>query len=245
MKYLSFLIFFLLVKSSFAQDYPITDRSFGYATAFTMPKNTAMLETGFFQVNGLGGSSARILGQSLLFRYGLAKSTEIRFRTGYQSLQEKDFSLNGIAPVELSLKQKLMAEGQYLPAVYFLAEATFPIGKEGLTPEGLNPSARIILEKYLNHIFIIGANLGGTWYDDNQSSFNYSISLRTALCDEISFYTEFFGKDYNYDYKNNFFGVALEFWLFPELVFDIAAGVGVSAQADNDYFAAGLAYRFD
>lgn len=235
----------------FCQDYPITDRSFAYVTAATLDKSKGQIEYGYFQLHDLALSQLDLAGNTVLIRYGLLKSVELRARIGHRKfyIQESDISnvLSEVAPVQLSTKISLIPEGRYMPAISTLLEFDLPAAQsEGFRPNELNVTGRIIAEKYINDIFIVGANLGYTKGDGELSSLNYSLSTRIAVKDEIALYLEFFGNDFNLDIPTtNYAGGALEFWLLDDLALDFAYGWGVSEIRDRNYWSVGLAFLMD
>ncbi len=227
-----------------AQDYPITDRSFGYTTAYAVPAGTMYVETGYFQLDGLSGlEGTGITGQSLLLRTGLWKGAELRARAWYQSVKLGATKLEGLSPVELGIKQSIVEPSSGWPSVFALVELGLPVGSGAFRPNGIDARTKIIAEKYISNTFIIGINAGRVWRGLQNHDLEYSASLRTAITPEMALYTEFFGTKTDDFAANNFMGLAYEVWLFPQIVLDVAAGIGVSEAGDDHYWAVGLVYR--
>lgn len=247
MKNIVFLVAIVLSTSySKAQDYPITDRSLGYATAYTMPDKTVQLESGYFYLNDLSGSPSDLSGQALLMRFGFKHGIEFRARMGLQQLRIGNLVSENIAPLELSIKKSIFQEGKYSPSLYLLAQYDMTPRGNGTGLGKANPSIRLITEKYINEILIIGANIGYTWIrSPKESSVNYTLSARIALAPSVSLYGEFWGRDFSDLGQNNYAGGAIEFWLWEDFVFDLALGSGVSEGGDGFYWSAGLVYRMN
>jgi len=227
-----------------AQDYPITDRSFGYTTAYAVPAGTMQLETGYFQLDGLGGlDRTGIEGQSLLLRTGLWKGAELRGRAWYQSVRLGETRLEGLSPVEVGIKQSIVEPSSGWPSIFALVELGLPVGSGAFRPNGIDTRTKIIAEQFISNTFILGVNAGKVWRGKEADDLEYSASLRTAITPNMALYGEFFGiKTKDLD-ANNFLGVAYEVWLFPQIVLDVAAGLGVSEGGDDHYWAVGLVYR--
>ncbi len=239
------IFLFILAHNLFGQDYPVTDRSFAYTTAFTMPASTAMLESGYYHVNSnQPGSIQDISGQSFLLRYGVNSFTELRIRCGFMYLNFEPAEAGGLVPLEISMKNRLLPEGRISPAVFMLSEFTIPnTGNTDLQTAKLRPSVRLIVEKFLNNLFILGGNFGYKWQDDGERSLTYSTSLRIALDASYSIYAEFYGSNSNVMSSANFVDVAAEFWITPHFVLDIAYGIGITDSADDDFISVGGAWR--
>ena len=239
------LLFLIGILDLQGQDYPVTDRSFAYATAFTMPKRTAMLESGYFHVNSKPQSGLQdISGQSFLLRIGIHKHVEFRVRSGFNYLNFLSEEIGGLVPLEISVKNKVFSEGRIRPAVFLLSEFVIPdTGNPNLQSEKLRPAFRIIVEKFLNRFFILGGNLGYKWMNDGEKSLTYSSSLRMALSNSFSVYAEFYGTNSNFNPSANFVDVAAEFWITPHFVLDVAYGIGITDAADDNFISIGGAWR--
>lgn len=229
-----------------AQIYPITDRSFAYATAYTIPEGHFQLETGYFGVWDLNKEELPDLsGYSGLLRYGLVDGVEIRGRLGRLSFDLGDEVFSGWDGLELSTKIAVLPEGQYFPSVGLLWELDIPwAGKEGIRESTLSPSTKFIFEKYINSTFIIGANFGWQWLSGNDALTNYSISLRTALTDEVALYTEFYGFNNKFIGARDFVDIALEVWMWDGIALDAVIGWGITDNADGGFWSIGASFYF-
>ena len=237
---LIFVLSLFFTELLISQTYPITDRSFAYATAYTMPSGVGQIEGGYFSVRELEMEDGlSISGFQSLFRYGISGSSEVRATLGYNSLSAGPERFTGVSGLKLGIKTGLVEEGQYLPAISFLAEAELPdIGSIDFRPAIFTPSMRFIVEKYLNDVWIIGTNLGWTW-TESAPRFNYSLSLRTALTDEIALYTEFYGSNSKFTAPRDFVDVALEFWVMDRVALDVVIGWGITDGADGGFISIG------
>jgi len=235
-----------LCSGILAQTYPITDRSFAYATAYTIPKGHLQVETGYFRVWDLNKQELPDLtGFSGLFRYGVSESAEFRARIGRLNFDLGDENFSGWDGLELSSKIALFPEGQKLPSLGILVELDIPgAGAEGIKESQLSPSMKFIFEKYLNPTFIIGGNFGWQWLSGNSPLANYSLSLRTALSEEVAVYAEFYGFNNGVTAARDFVDVALEVWMWDGVALDIVIGWGVTDNADGGFWSGGASFYF-
>jgi len=236
------ILFFLIVlgvKLS-AQNYPITDRSFAYATAFTMPKGKLQLEGGYFNVHNLQKVESLSLGgfQSNL-RYGISGNTELRAGASFNSFKDGSFS-ERFTTLKLGMKTQLTQESGLWPALSFLAEVEIPdlTPEESSTSSNTIPSFRLVAEKYLNDVFIIGANLGWAW-TSSTPDFTYSLALRTAITDEIALYAEYYGRNSSVIPAVDFADIAIEFWVWDNVALDFVVGWGVTEFSDGGFISVG------
>ena len=246
MKWALTIVFLQVCWGAIAQVYPITDRSFAYATAYTISQGHFQLETGYFGVWDLNKEELPDLtGYSGLLRYGITDAVEVRGRLGRLSFDLGDEVFSGWDGLELSTKIAVLPEGKFLPSAGLLFELDIPwAGKEGIRESTLSPSTKFIFEKYINSTFIIGGNFGWQWLSGNEALTNYSISLRTALTEEIALYTEFYGFNNSEIGARDFVDAALEFWVLDGIALDLVIGWGVSDNADGGFWSIGASFYF-
>ncbi|MEL6390243.1 MAG: transporter [Bacteroidota bacterium] len=237
---------FVVVDQAICQVYPITDRSLAYTTAATIPAGSLQLESGYFGVHDLSKvSDLRLDGLSLLTRLGLNDRAELRLGLNGLSFNDAAGGVSGLAPVTISSKLAVIDEGLKMPAISLLAGvAVSDIASSELANETIQPSIKIIPEKFLNHLFIIGGNVGWTYLPD-APEIGYSVSLRLAITEELALYGEFYGFNSAVTEARDFVDLAFEVWAWDGVALDVALGWGITDAADGGFISLGAARYFD
>lgn len=232
-----------------AQSYPITDRSFAYASAAIVEQGKPMLEFGYFSIRNLSRTEdAWLDGMNLQGRIGISKFMEFRMSTSLNHLHagtktQIPTSL-GVGSVNTGVKSLLFNEGSIRPAISLVGNIEWSfLGDPTFLPQNTTPALRMVIEKYLNARFILGGNLGLT-FPGRSLLPTYALSLRTALGEHWALYSEFYGQEDTTGSPQNYVDLAIEFWAQKNIIFDLAYGLGVSEQADGYFISIGGAIRF-
>ncbi len=244
------LILLIFVVQTFGQEYPITDRSLAYTTAPVLAKGTLQVEGGYFSVNDLENMEGlNLTGFSSLTRFAFHERMEFRVTMALNSFvsdpSDPSTRTTGLSSLQTSLKTNIIHESTYLPAFSLLVNMEWDfLGKAVFRPERPAFLFRVIVEKVLNHRFIAGTNIGLWWRDHINAIPTYSFSLRTAIHEKWALYAEFYGQNSPVTPSENYVDMAIEHWIFDDLIIDLAIGKGISHFAASYFVSLGAAIRF-
>lgn len=208
-----------------------TDRPDQGDGTYTVPKNNFQLE------NGITIAKETVLNNFML-RYGLTSSTELRLVLD----AGKEMRSNGLAPVTLSIKQRLVAQRKLVPAITLVGYLGFEqLASKDFRSKGVSSVFKLAFENDLSEKFSLGYNLGTT---DQFNELDVTIGLSYAMADKVSTYLEYFagyagnGPAHNVD-------AGFLFLLQPRLQIDCAVGHSIFATESRFYTTVGISYLFN
>ncbi len=240
-KKLLFLWLLLPAAASYGQGPINTDRPDQSTGVYTLAKNAFQLETGLLY----GGVSASdYLLHNTMLRYGLFKKTEVRVSLDYG----RQFGATGILPVNLSVKQALVAQNGVLPAITAIADLSLPfLASDPFRPANLPAGLTLAFENELSDHFSLTYNVGA-FADGERDRPNWLVTTNIGYAPvaQVALFLEYFATyaggvppDHNAD--------AGILWLLKDnLQLDLAAGTSLFRTAmENRYITVGFSYRFD
>lgn len=230
-----------------------TDRPDQTESAFTVPAGWMQGELGF--VKERHNSSFHPLNvwtlPTLLTRLGLSKRVELRLimeyeRWGDQHRLYKD-TIGFLAP-QLGFKVSLVKAKGIIPQISLIAHAGCNrVGSRFTNRHGsfFSPNFRFTLQNSITDDFAIGYNFGAEWEDTHEPPvWLYTFAPGFNLGEKWYAYIEAFGfffKDYAPAHSLD---AGIAYYINDNIKLDISAGVGISKEAPDNYFALGCSFRF-
>lgn len=262
---ISAIILLLLIADSksqnlFAQEGEreiITDRPDITESAIAVPQGYLQIENGFqfenkkINIHGLSGEIHNYNFSSLLFRYGLLKSIELRLGANYlfrkTVLSSSEYRESGISDILAGTKFQLLSEDLNTIDLGIIVQLHLPVGNEVLIPKGIESELLIAFAKSINDNFSFSGNAGA--YRDSDSGkfiYLYSGSLGIKLNNKWEAFAEIYGNasgqreiiaayDFGFSYKP-VINLQLDFSLGTDSFTDInewLMGAGISIRLPN------------
>jgi hypothetical protein len=197
-----------------------------------------------------GGSLARV---GLLPRVELRVGWDGRVRERADLGRGVEQEVAGSGDTALGAKALLGEERGRRPRIALLAMASLPSGHAELTTDRVDPELRVACSRSLSERLSLGANGGLAWTSeegadgerDTLADAFYTVSLGAALGQRWGAFAELFGDvpaSASGGPAHSFDG-GVTFLVWENLQLDLAAGVGLSAEADDTFVGAGLSFR--
>ncbi len=239
----------------------VTDRPDQTESAQVVPRGTTQLEIGWLlsREDEAGARLETTEVPGTLLRFGLSERFELRL--GWSGFVDQELSFggsklvrDGVGDAALAGKVLLRPERGAAPQVALLFGTSVPVGDDELTSDRYDPSFRFLFSNTLSDTVGIGYNVGMFWEtgtgDDGSlstvSSFDYTLSLGFGVGARSGVFVELFGDvpaSASGDPSASF-DTGLTFQIRPRVQFDIAAGIGLTDNADDWFVGIGLSTRF-
>ncbi len=232
--YQSFIIFFLLLItfSGKAQEVTIsTDRPDQSDGVETVPFRKFQIEEGLT-------FAEKTVVNNLMLRYGLTNSTEVRLIAD----AGKENHLQGLQPLTLSVKQKIIRQHKVLPAITFVGDLSFgQLASNDYHSEQWPYSLKLAFENELSQKFTLSYNAGTS---NEFRNLDLSLNLGYLPDEKWAVFIEYFST-LSEDEKEHNIDVGVLYLIHPLLQVDIAGGRSVFAK-ENRYFGTfGISYLFN
>ncbi len=249
--------------SAVAQEVPemVTDRPDQSESASIVPPGFVQLELGpLFTRDDEGGVEAETWNlPGTLARIGLHERVELRLGWGGYVTQEvrfagESFDVDGLSDADVGLKVRLRDEKGGGPEIAFLAAASVPVGDEALTSDHVDPSFRFAFGQTLSERVSIGYNVGMSFESgpddegdvDTVGSYLYTFVVGVGVGKRAGVFFEVFGDvpaSAPGDPAHSF-DAGLTYLVRDNVQLDLAAGFGLSDEADDFFVGAGISIRF-
>jgi hypothetical protein len=186
---------------------------------------------------------------STLVRIGVVEGMELRLGWGGWEREEEGGVVDeGAADAALGLKVRLWEARGARPQAALLAGVSVPVGERGRSSERYDPALRLAFAHDLPAGVGLGYNLGMAWAGE-ESRLEYTVTAGFGLSERLGAFVELFG-DAPVEAPGGGAGPAhaadagLTLLLGPRLQLDLAAGAGLSDEAPDRFFTAGLSVRW-
>ena len=235
-KQLCILLLFLSTVPSFSQQHEAinTDRPDQSDGTYTVPKNSLQVENGFTIAD-------KTYMYNLMLRYGISNSTEIRLLGDVGS----EFGAKGIAPVSVSIKQRLLREQtayKFIPEITFVAYASYEkIASSDFASNTFSTEYKLVFENKLSEQIGVGYNIGT---DKEFEDLNLTTAFTYEPSETLLFYLEYFGTLSNEEDEHNI-DAGVMYKINPLLQVDFALGRDIDAGNARLFGTFGISYRFD
>lgn len=195
-------LFSTILRAQTAEDSSFTADRPGYCTGpATMGYKGLQIENGASYTTFTDGNLriGNYLFSSLLLRYGLFKTAELRVQADYVYHTETDdtgsFVVSGVSPITIGTKVRLCEQRKIIPAVSLLLNLTLPVaGNEALNIKNPAPSFYLLLAHKLSDRLSLCYNYGLMWdgFLPDPVHF-YALDLGISLADKWSLSVEGYG----------------------------------------------------
>jgi hypothetical protein len=241
----------------------VTDRPDQTESAAVVPPGSVQLETGIYGAaeGGDPRSETTALGSTLV-RIGLVEGLELRLGWGgWEREEEGGAASEGAADAGLGLKVRLWEARGARPQAALLAGVSLPGGERGRSSERYDPAFRLAFAHDLAPGAALGYNLGLAWSSEpaepgggragntTSARLEYTATLGFGLSDRLGAFVELFG-DAPVDAPAGAAGpvhaadAGLTLLVNPRLQLDLAVGAGLTDEAPDRFFTAGLSVRW-
>lgn len=231
-KIIATFIFFLgILNYSTAQDISInTDRPDQSDGVSTVPFQKIQLEEGITL-------SEHVFTNNLAVRYGLTHSTELRILLDFGA----ENSRYGLQPVTLSLKQKLINQKRFIPAISFVGYVSSgQLSSKDYRSSQWPFQLKLAFENEISEKWALSYNVGTS----NQfKNLDLTFNLGFSPSDKISTFLEYFSTLNDLSFSHNLDAGVL--YLFtPLLQADIALGSSIFTNNNQLFTTIGVSYLF-
>ena len=249
-KYLLLTIALLFsVQLSMAQDAIFTDRPNTTDAAQLLEPGVFQAELGYARMKDGDYSKTDVPNVNL--KYGILPWLEMRIQTNYSrthlsidGIDTVDYDVNGLTPITLAPKIKLIEQNFAIPAITLTPLLTpGHIGAEGFQNDHFNYGFRFLFENVLNDKFTWGHGFGADWDDSRETTWAYSSALSMSITDKLGSFAEIYGYFANDYPSQHVFDAGLTYAATSDLQFDIAGGIPLNENAPDYTFTIGVSYR--
>jgi len=244
---LYFLLMFLVCMMSIhaQKAEPIqTDRPDQTECPFIVPKKHFQAETGFLYEKLKKGVSS-VMMPSVLFKYGITENTELRFITEIERLKNSDNINTGLNPVTIGFKTNILKEKGIIPNTSFIGHLTLPTVASCENKSSFYaPSFRFTMQHTLTQKLSLAYNLGAEWDGETPApTFIYTLTTGLSIGKKTGGFIEVYGFAPQHDAADHRLDGGFTFLLTDNILFDIAAGIGLSNNFPPFFVGTGFSFR--
>jgi hypothetical protein len=222
-----------------------TDRPDQTESPFITPIHYFQIENGF-TFEQTSRQQQGIASPSILTRFGIHEYFEIRLITEYLTNKNEFSNLNGIAPLKIGIKTKLIDEEGIIPTTAFIGHLTLPkLASRGFQQEHYTSDFRFAMQHTISENQTINYNLGAEWNDQNPSAtFLYTLTTAYSLSHKIAAYIEFYGFIAQITKPDHRLDGGFTYLINTNRQLDVSAGIGLSNTSPNYFISLGYSFRF-
>lgn len=225
-------IIFLIANAFVYGQTIITDRPDQTESSSTIPKGSLQFETGFL----LGSSNndaikeQQILAPSILSRFGLTKTIELRLLTQFESIKNKntDEVYSGISDLEIGAKVQLFKKESSSTEIAILSHLIIPTAQKQLTNDNFGSISKLSISHQFSELIGVGYNVGYNYFGFGNGDLTYSFALGIGLTDTLGLYLEPYGEVLDFETHEASFDGGLTYLLQDNIQLDISFGTGIN-----------------
>jgi hypothetical protein len=221
-----------------------TDRPDQTETPAIVPQGMFQAETGFTYQKNNHTSTSWIL-PSTLWKYGVSENFELRLITEFVTEEIDAEKTSGIVPLLIGCKIKICSEKGWLPKTSFIGHLSIPnTASKKYKADFYAPEFRFTMQHTLSDKISLGYNLGSEWDGFSaEPTFIYTLTTGYSITEKLGSYIELFGFAPQKESENHNFDGGFTYLITPNFMVDLSAGVGLTHNAPNHYFALGISFR--
>jgi hypothetical protein len=196
--------------------------------------------------NGLIFAKNTVL-NNIMFRYGLTGSTEVRALLDFGM----DHSKTGILPVCLSVKQRIISQNGFVPAISLvgyagighLASKTFRLDNDGVfeIDDDFAYNFIVAFENKITDRLSLGYNIATFSFHEDLS---VTACLGYGFTNKLSGFAEYFAHFEKENRTNHHTDVGLLYLITDDLQIDFAVGISLFDDNSDVFVTAGVSFRF-
>ncbi|MFN8256779.1 MAG: transporter [Bacteroidales bacterium] len=211
---------------------------------FIVPEKHIQFESGF-NFENVNSSEQNFLYPALLTKYGVNDRFEIRLITELTTNKIENEVLNGLKPVRIGFKTKLLEENGILPTMSFIAHLSLPfLSSEKFTTTYYAPSFRFTMQHTLSEKISLGYNLGAEWDGESaEPTFIYTLTTGFSLSERMGTYIEIYGYVPQKEKSDHRLDGGFTFLARQNIMIDISGGMGLTENAPDYYVSLGFSLR--
>lgn len=246
MRFIFLIIMVLLLNFSKAQNIPSiqTDRPDQTECPFIVPKKNFQAEIGF-AYEKVGKNSSSVLLPSCLFKFGISDKTELRLITEVEQLKQHPEKKTGLNPVVIGFKTNILQEKGMLPTISFIGHLSLPnVASCENKADFFAPAFRFTMQHTLSSKVALGYNLGAEWDGFTpEPTFIYTVTTGISLSEKFGCYAELYGFAPQKSTADHYADAGFTFLLNNDILFDVAAGIGLTPAASTFFIGTGFSFR--
>lgn len=243
----SFWIILLIHHLGFAQELPSiqTDRPDQTECPFIVPVNYVQLENGF-SYEKTNQFSEEIIAPTILTRFGINDHFELRLITENVINKNNSGNVNGITPIYVGFKTRLLQEKGIVPTTSFIAHLSLPkLASKPFKTAYYAPEFRFTMQHTISEKQTLSYNLGAEWDGETaEPIFVYTLTTGYALTEKIGGYIELYGFLPQTQKPDHRFDAGFTYLFNPNHQLDLSGGMGISKNAPDYFISVGYSFRF-
>ena len=249
MKPLPFIFLFFLSFRVNAQERISADRPDQTEGATLTPPHYFQAEFGFGREN-TDQEDFNIIYPATLFKYGLSKRFEIqlleKFIATHEQMIPRTKTISGFLPLTIGLRSALCDEKNILPKTSLIIRIGLPsLTSKNFKPDHFVPTFLLAMEKTLTEHIGASSNIGVSWDGFSTTpAWLYSLSWGFELGKKWDSFLEVFGTTQKNEMAQNSVDAGVGFYISNNVKLDASAGIGITDAALNNFFGAGISFRF-
>ena len=171
---------------------------------------------------------------------------ELRLITGLISEKINRTTTTGFLPISFGFKTALFEEKGLIPKTSLIGHITSSkLGSEEFQTKYITPSFRFTMQHTLTNKITLAYNLGAEWNGENaKHSYIYTLTTGFSFTEKIGFYTELYGFIPTENKADHRFDCGFTYLINNDFIIDISGGLGLTENAQKNYIALGISYRF-
>lgn len=234
----------------------VTDRPDFTEASTTVGKKVLQIEMGYTYIsdNSGGVTTSSHSYPETLFRYGIfADWLELRVAQNFAGVDDGVLESNsGAEDLYLGFKIALTSQSGILPEMALVPQMTVPTGHNAFTSGEVLPGVNWLYGWDVNEFI---STAGSTQFNratdegtgDAYTEWAQSWTIGYSLADKLGAYTEwfaFFPTSADTAKPQHYFDGGFTYLITDDIQWDIRAGVGLNAAADDYFVGTGLSIRF-
>jgi hypothetical protein len=229
-----------------------TDRPDQTESPYIVSKKWMQFEGGII-VEKLNAYATNFTIPTVLTKYGISKKTELRLITELSASDSKLYITNSTditTPLQLGFKTSLFEEKGLLPKTSVIVHTALQniehYGQSGSnTTKEIAGNYRFTMQHTITKNISLGYNMGMEWEQFTEApAYVYTVATGFNLSANWYAYIEAFGSIWKKENPENSVDAGLAYYLNDNFKLDISAGIGISKNAPDNYFAIGASFRF-
>ena len=241
------LLFFILIASQnlFAQEI-VTDRPDQTESSVTVEKKNFQIESGALYFVDSEESINKFIAPSILIRYGITNSIELRMALHYETTKVSLIGLNekysGFNDLEFGIKFQVLNKIDQNIKIAFLTHFLIPTATKELTTNSTGFINKLAISHNLTSKIGLGYNIGYSFVE-KENSLTYSLALGYSISNTIGVYIEPYGSWAEQGQFETNFNTGFTFLINPNFQLDVSYGTGLNNKMN--YFSTGFSWKID